>query len=118
MNLVLSTLAGLLALLALFLLVKPDNEPYTESPPPPAEQPPRPELPSPATSFITTGLGGPWPPATYCGERCRTAMTNPLDHDSRTERKSGRPSNSTNTRFTAASWDAGQFGCGSRSSIR
>ena len=117
MNLVLSALAGLLALLALFLLVKPTAEPYTEpyaeSPPPPAEQPP-----VPTTPFTTTGLGGPWPPATYCGERCRTAMTNPLDHDSRTERKSGRPSSSTNRRFTAASWDAGLSGCGSRSSIK
>lgn len=118
MNLVLSTLAGLLALLALFLLLKPTAEPYTESPPPPAEQPPSPELPTPTTPFTTTGLGGPWPPATYCGEPCRTAITNPLDHANRTERKSGRPSNSANSRFTAASWDVGQSGCGSRSSIR
>ena len=118
MNLVLSTLAGLLALFALLLLVKPTAEPYTESPPPSAEQPPSPELPSPITPFITTGLGGPWPPVTYCGERCRTAMTNPLDHPNRTERKSERPSNSANRRFTADVWDAGQSGCGSRSSIR
>ena len=120
MNLVLSTLAGLLALLALFLLLKPDNEPPPPQPPAAAaaEQPHSPELPTPTTPFTTTGLGGPWPPSTYCGERCRTAITNPLDHANRTERKSGRPSNSANSRSTAASWAAGQSGCGSRSSIR
>ena len=122
MNLVLSTLAGLLALLALFLLLTPDNEPPPPQPPAEpeaeAEQPHSPELPTPTTPFTTTGLGGPWPPATYCGEPCRTAITNPLDHANRTERKSGRTSNSANSRFTAASWDVGQSGCGSRSSIR
>lgn len=126
MNLVLSTLAGLLALLALCLLVKPDNAPPPQ-PPTEAEQPHAPELPTPTVPFITTGLGGPWPPVTYCGGRChpatpqpaaRTAMTSPLDHASRTERKSERPSNSTNRRFTADVWDVGQSGCGSRSSIK
>ncbi|MFI6409283.1 hypothetical protein [Streptomyces sp. NPDC050548] len=60
MNLVLSTLTGLLALLALFLLLKPDAEP----PPSPPD-----ELPTPVIPFTTTGVGGPCRPGAPLNRR-------------------------------------------------
>ncbi|SES47008.1 hypothetical protein SAMN04487983_106222 [Streptomyces sp. yr375] len=61
-DLALGCLAGLLALLALALLLTSYAEP---APPDPVEQ-----QPLPARRVLGTGLGGAWPPVTFCDGRC------------------------------------------------
>ncbi|MDH6215231.1 hypothetical protein [Streptomyces pseudovenezuelae] len=68
MNLFLSSVAALLALVALFSMLKPPVEPPPQAPS--AERPADPELPVAARPFTPTGLGGPWPPVTFCCGRC------------------------------------------------
>ncbi|WP_329218796.1 hypothetical protein OG352_20600 [Streptomyces sp. NBC_01485] len=63
-DLVLGCLAGLLALLAVVLLLTSYDEPAPPDPVPAERET------LPARRILGTGLGGAWPPVTFCDGRC------------------------------------------------